>query len=115
MKYSISEKYDLDKYQVDDPLKLQEEIFANIREFLDGLQIPRGGYALGERSEGYGELSLYYDDGMWVVCSAERGEILNPAFFASPWDAARYLTWEVIHANLDKVKNFPFLRFNLKL
>lgn len=95
--YVIGSKYDIGRYQVPERACLEEQAFPQIRAFLNQQGVPNSAYVLGAESYvSTGEFCLYFEEGVWVVCSMDRGEIINPAFFASLWDAAKYFTWQLV-------------------
>jgi hypothetical protein len=114
MKIEINDKYDLQSYRPDDFAEFQKALFKRIYETLDQLGIERARYVLGDEDCGTaGELCLHYDQGLWAVYASERGKRLNPAFFASGWDAARYLMWELLRSDSERFPLFPNMPMDL--
>lgn len=111
--YVISSKYDIGRYQMPERKPLEEQAFPQIRAFLNKHHVPSSAYVLGAESYvSAGGLCLYFEEGIWVVCSMDRGEIINPAFFASLWDAAKYFTWQLVSAH---DQTFPCFRLPISL
>jgi hypothetical protein len=108
MNIDLSEKYDLAAYEVQDLESFQERVFSKLYKNLDDLGFDRRRYILGKKDAGAnGELCLHHDNGLWAVYASERGERLNPAFFASAWNAARYLMWELMRTSNREFPGFP--------
>lgn len=115
MKIEISDKYNLQSYRLNNLNTFEKTLFKRIYETLDQLGIERASYVLGMEDCGSsGELCLHYDNGLWAVYASERGKRLNPAFFASGWDAARYLMWELL-SSCEKFPHFPNMSMELDL
>jgi hypothetical protein len=110
MKLEFSDRYDLQSYLVSDFPEFEARVFARIHACLDKFGFDRRSYFLGKPDAGAnGELCLHFDNGLWAVYASERGERLNPAFFASAWHAGRYLLWELLRTHRSMFPDFPNL------
>jgi len=108
MKIEFNDRNEIQTYEVQDLAKFQQRAFSRITSHLNQMGIDSKSYVLGKPDAGAnGELCLHYENGLWLVYSSERGERLNPAFFASIWHAGRYLMWEIMRCNKKQFPDFP--------